>query len=264
MTFRFLLSFILSQTLLAILSLTVVILAATVAANDSGGNSGYLNVYGDVLQPCSSDGMALTGYTRSGYCVDQNDDSGSHHICIDLSSLGGGDDDSQNNQNFCDVTGQSDWCSSQDMPCQEDPYTSECPVTNWCVCQWAFASYIQGSGGCENIQNIVCESINQQALLAYQKQLNSDQKYQDALDCLVDRCGLDSSQLSATSLYSTDSGVRSSAVGGFEIIIAMFAVLTGAIVYVYRRPGLILRTIELNKDEEELGKKDTRDNFIST
>ena len=113
--------------------------AAIVAADESSSSSeSYLNVYGDTLQPCSYDGMALTGYTRSGYCVDQNDDSGSHHVCIDLSSLGGGNgngngnDDGQNNnnnnnqnQNFCDVTGQSDWCSSEDFPCLL--YTSPSP-----------------------------------------------------------------------------------------------------------------------------------------
>jgi len=156
-------------------------------------NSNYQNVYGNALQPCSSDGMALTGYTRTGYCIDQYDDSGSHHICIDLSSLGG----DGSSDNFCDVTGQSDWCSSQDMPCNEDPNTSGCPVTNWCVCQWAFASYIQGSGGCDNIQTVVCESINMEALKAYQNmasKYNAEQKYIDALECLVDRCGLDASQ----------------------------------------------------------------------
>ena len=86
----------------------------------------YTNVLGNELQSCSSDGMALTGYTRTGYCVDQNDDSGSHHICIDLSSASGG--------NFCDVTGQSDWCSSE-LPCHEDQ-SEDCLVQSWCVCQW--------------------------------------------------------------------------------------------------------------------------------
>jgi len=35
----------------------------------------YLNIDGDALQPCSSDGIALTGYTRSGYCIDRFDDA---------------------------------------------------------------------------------------------------------------------------------------------------------------------------------------------
>ena len=71
------------------------------------------NVYGETLQPCSSTGSALTGYTRTGSCVDYYDDVGSHHICIELSSM------ASNGQNFCQVTGQSNWCSSS-MPCHEN------------------------------------------------------------------------------------------------------------------------------------------------
>merc|ERR1711906_56647 len=65
----------------------------------------HLNVYDEPIQTCSQDGTALTGWTRSGSCVDHDDDSGSHHICIDLSSTASAG-------NFCTVTGQSDWPSS--------------------------------------------------------------------------------------------------------------------------------------------------------
>ena len=54
----------------------------------------YRNVKGEVLQKCSGTGMALTGFTRNGQCIDENDDQGSHHVCIDMSSTTGG--------NFCD------------------------------------------------------------------------------------------------------------------------------------------------------------------
>lgn len=150
----------------------------------------YQNVFGGELKSCSSDGMALTGYTRNGYCVDQNDDSGSHHICIDMSSTVGG--------NFCDVTGQSDWCDGE-MPCHQDA-NKYCQVKNWCVCQWAFASYINNAGGCNKIQDIVCESINLEALLAYK----SNPSYSTALQCLIDRCGLD---LNNTQLRSYNSSL---------------------------------------------------------
>eukprot|EP00529_Nitzschia_sp_RCC80_P026738 CAMPEP_0113475432 /NCGR_PEP_ID=MMETSP0014_2-20120614/19117_1 /TAXON_ID=2857 /ORGANISM="Nitzschia sp." /LENGTH=277 /DNA_ID=CAMNT_0000368351 /DNA_START=107 /DNA_END=940 /DNA_ORIENTATION=+ /assembly_acc=CAM_ASM_000159 len=170
----------------------------------------YLNVYGQPLRSCSSNGMALTGYTRTGYCVDRNDDEGSHHICIDLSSTvdddnngGGGGGDSSNTGNFCDVTGQYDWCSSQDMECDtindgggngggggSGNGGGGCAIQNWCVCQWAFASYLDKAGGCDSIQTIVCESINLEAVLAYQEQ-SSYEKYNTALQCIVDRCGLD-------------------------------------------------------------------------
>ena len=146
------------------------------------GENVYQNVYSESLASCSSSGMAKTGYTRSGYCVDQNDDSGSHHICIDLSSTTGG--------NFCDVTGQSDWCSST-MSCQDDDGTL-CPVQHWCVCQWAFASYIENAGGCDAIQEIVCDAINIQAIMAYREQ-GTEEKIKNALDCLIQRCGIDGS-----------------------------------------------------------------------
>merc|ERR1711990_410125 len=61
-------------------------------------SSKYLNVYGQPLQLCSQKGMAMTGFTRTGKCVDQNDDKGSHHICIDLQSVNG---ESDHPENFC-------------------------------------------------------------------------------------------------------------------------------------------------------------------
>merc|ERR1719394_406694 len=125
--------------------------------------------------------MALTGYTRNGHCVDRYDDSGSHHVCIDLSSLGG----DGSHKNFCEATGQPDWCSSQNMPCHEDPRNSNCPIQNWCVCEWAFASYIERAGGCDKIQSIVCESTNVQTLKAYQELAAKQPKYREALNCLV-------------------------------------------------------------------------------
>lgn len=232
--------------------LAVLILDGTALAS---ADSEYLNVYGETLQSCSSDGMALTGWTRSGHCVDRYGDSGSHHICIDLSSLGGGDENDGDNQNFCDVTGQYDWCSSQDMPCHEDPNTSACPVTNWCVCQWAFASYIQASGGCDNIQTVVCDSINLQALLAYQnmaKQPNAEQKYEDALECLVERCGLTSSHLAATAslLSSNPTHFR---MFGFFLVAALLVGMVGS-VHSYRK-RVASKTIHLNNNGTAIGDK---------
>ena len=46
----------------------------------------------------------MTGWTRDGRCVDYGNDSGSHHICIDLKST---------DPNFCEQTGQPNWCSEQ-------------------------------------------------------------------------------------------------------------------------------------------------------
>merc|ERR1719230_2304170 len=115
----------------------------------------YLNVNGGELERCSGEGMALTGFTRNGQCVDINDDAGSHHVCIDMKSNVG--------DNFCEVTGQPNWCGSK-MAC--DGHAGRCPVEHWCVCQWAFARYLQNAGGCDKIQNIVCEATNMVALKA--------------------------------------------------------------------------------------------------
>jgi hypothetical protein len=136
--------------------------------------------------------MALTGYTRTGYCVDEDDDHGSHHICINLASI------SQSGKNFCTVTGQPDWCSSS-MTCQANDSVGVgeggigvgggklCPVSNWCVCQWAFEGYITKAGGCNAIQDIQCEAVNIVALKAYEADVK---EHGMALACLKQKCKL--------------------------------------------------------------------------
>ena len=163
---------VLLQTLLALLRNP-----STIATGST-----HLNVYNEPLSTCSTAGMALTGFTRDGSCVERDDDAGSHHICIDLSST------SSNDQNFCQVTGQSNWCAEQ-MPCS-DTSSTQCPVEHWCVCQWAFSSYLQAAGGCDAIQTIDCEATNIKAIEAYRKQ-EGVKKYDDAYQCLVERCGLE-------------------------------------------------------------------------
>lgn len=79
---------------------------------------------------------------------------------------------------------QPDWCSSS-MPCHEGN-GEMCQVGMWCVCQWAFASYIERAGGCDHIQNIKCEAVNKHALLAYKKL----ERYREARECIERKCGL--------------------------------------------------------------------------
>ena len=69
-----------------------------------------------------------------------------YHICIEM--------DSSEGSNFCTVTGQPNWCDDQ-MPCADGAQPGgaseailECPVRNWCVCEWAFRGYIGKAGGC--------------------------------------------------------------------------------------------------------------------
>ena len=161
-----------------------------------------LNVYGQALQPCSTDGMALTGYTRNGACVNHRNDRGSHHICLDIgigSSATTATTTTDHYHNFCTVTGQPNWCHSHDMPCHHDPSQHTCRIQYWCVCEWAFASYLQAVGGCDAVPDLVCDAIHQQALTAYQSQMNHrhQPKYAKALACLVQRCGLSQSLLSS-------------------------------------------------------------------
>ncbi len=138
--------------------------------------------------------MALTGFTRDGRCVKQQDDAGSHHICINLSSI------ASTGKNFCAVTEQPDWCDDK-MACKENS-DDKCPVKDWCVCQWAFAAYIEKAGGCDAFQEINCEATNMEALIAYKKQQQQQQKKKkkkkgvdqnivSALECLKQRCKLD-------------------------------------------------------------------------
>ena len=143
------------------------------------GTVAYTNVNGGALQKCSGNGMALTGFTRNGQCIDRIDDQGSHHICIDMKSTTAG--------NFCTVTGQPDWCSSS-MQC--DGGGGTCPVEHWCVCQWAFASYVERAGGCDAIQDIVCEATNLEAINAYRVQAPSSPSIATALQCIEQHCGI--------------------------------------------------------------------------
>ena len=56
--------------------------------------------------------------------------------------------------------------------------------------QWAFASYIENAGGCDKIQNIVCEATNKVALTAYREHAHESERIANALSCLEKRCGL--------------------------------------------------------------------------
>jgi uncharacterized protein (DUF2237 family) len=135
---------------------------------------GAKNVLGKDLESCSHPGMALTGFTRTGLCVDSgDDDAGSHHICIVMKP------------DFCSVTGQPNWCAEK-MECMGNS-DDQCPIVDWCVCQWAFANYLQEAGGCDEAVDVVCEAINQAAINAYSR--STDPTHQAALQCIKKRCG---------------------------------------------------------------------------
>jgi len=134
----------------------------------------YQNVLGGPLQTCSKPGMALTGVTRDGHCIDSgDDDQGAHHICIQMK------------KDFCTVTGQPNWCESK-MQCMGQ--AGKCPIGNWCVCQWAFATYLGMAGGCDQIVELQCDATNMAALKAYETSTASAHK--EALACIKSRCGI--------------------------------------------------------------------------
>ena len=94
-------------------------------------------------------------------------------------------------KDFCQVTGQPDWCAEKGG-CMEDQ-NKKCPRKHWCVCQWAFTGYIHTAGGCDKIQNVVCDAVNMEALKAYEKGAKSGAsadggKVADALACLKKKC----------------------------------------------------------------------------
>jgi uncharacterized protein (DUF2237 family) len=123
--------------------------------------------------------MAMTGFTRDGHCQDLgDDDAGSHHVCIEMKA------------DFCTVTGQPNWCTGK-APCMGRE--GMCPIKNWCVCQWAFAKYIQLAGGCDSIVSLVCDATNMAAARAYEH--SSNPVHQEALTCMRKKCGLSSNQL---------------------------------------------------------------------
>jgi len=207
------------------------LLATLLTTEAEYSSSNYQNVYGNELSSCSelNNNMALTGYTRSGSCVEYQDDYGSHHICIDLSSNTGG--------NFCDVTGQNDWCSSY-MQCDtgdaykyNDDDENTCPVKYWCVCQWAFASYIEKAGGCDYIQDIKCDAVNMQAAVAYTALESKDDKYKNALECIEQRCNVNFSNLYNSSNNSKYAFSRK--INTATILFAALSVTMVGLVFMY-------------------------------
>lgn len=140
----------------------------------------YKNVRGGTLEPCSGKGMAQTGFSRTGSCIEAEDDLGSHHICLDLSKA------IESDVNFCTITGQPNWCASV-MPCDGN-ISQLCPVEQWCVCQWGFADYLEKvPRGCDDMLDmIVCDSTNLEAYKAYE----SDIHYSEAAACLKRRCSI--------------------------------------------------------------------------
>lgn len=135
-----------------------------------GKNSGS---QGKAVPVWVKEAIESAGISTDGHCTDVgDDDKGSHHICIQMK------------EDFCTVTGQSNWCVEK-MPCMDGH--GKCPIGNWCVCQWAFARYIQMAGGCDAIVDLDCEGTNAAAVRAYKGEA-SDATIKAALECIERKC----------------------------------------------------------------------------
>jgi len=136
-----------------------------------------VSVMSGPLSSCSVPGTAKTGFTRDGKCQNVgNDDQGSHHICIKLNGL---------SPNFCQATGQPNWCATQGA-CMGQK--GMCDRENWCVCQWAFARYIAEAGGCDKIVDLECDATNMAAFRAYEA--SKEPTHKTALECIKSKCGI--------------------------------------------------------------------------
>lgn len=126
-----------------------------------------MNLFGEPLTPCSTAGMASTGYTRNHLCAHNNDDHGSHHVCLKhVNGNNGG-------PSFCQMTGQSEWCGTPGRCADGKP----CPKDHWCVCEWAFADAVE-KYGCDKV-DIDPHATN---ILALEHYKNSNRPA--AYDCL--------------------------------------------------------------------------------
>lgn len=173
------------------LVLLTTMLGAAFGGTATWSSGDNVNVYGRPLAECSLPGMAVTGYTRTGYCNLHQGDSGSHNVCVDISNVANG-------QNFCEITGQSDWCSENDRCDSQAGY--DCPRQNWCICEWAFASLINAKGcGAVSTEAIQCEAVSGKTIVAYREAMSLSSQYggrissnnaATALQCLQSLCEL--------------------------------------------------------------------------
>ena len=96
-----------------------------------------LNVYGTALQPC---GDSQPGSGEGSHCTYRDYDRGAHQVCI-LKLPGG----------FSSKTGQGPW---------SDAHTG----SSWCICIWAWASFVVNHNAQNLQQELKCHSVPSQVL----------------------------------------------------------------------------------------------------
>jgi hypothetical protein len=139
-----------------------------------------LNLYGLQLEDCSWPGTAAAGFIEGPKCIHFGIDDDSHNICLDIPTVEDND--------FCDMTGQENWCNGT-LPCTENP-DELCPVRNFCVRDYSFSAYLERAGGCDRIGHIKCEATNMMTILDYEERISVDHDMSAAyaLDCIKEKC----------------------------------------------------------------------------
>ena len=78
-------------------------------------------------------------------------------------------------------------CQGEDAdPSDCGGQAGQCPIQNWCVCQWAFAAYLERAGGCDKVDTVVCAATNKVAVEAYSRSTRPAD--QAALACIRKKC----------------------------------------------------------------------------
>jgi len=119
-----------------------------------------LNLYGRPLSTCAS---GKPGSGEGDACTYRSYDRGAHQICV-----------GQLPQGFSKHTGQGMW---------SDDHTG----SNWCICIWAYANYLQNHGPID----IQCDAIPEEVLISHyslEKFKAGGQQFLQAVDTLCDTC----------------------------------------------------------------------------
>jgi len=81
----------------------------------------------------------------------------------------------------------------------------------------------------------VCQSINQQAVIAYKQQMNQASKYLDALECIADRCGISIDDIPGRVSRMSFRSFNSRRATAWALVVVIAAAATGAVYYISRR-----------------------------
>eukprot|EP00240_Pyramimonas_obovata_P007876 CAMPEP_0118935508 /NCGR_PEP_ID=MMETSP1169-20130426/15679_1 /TAXON_ID=36882 /ORGANISM="Pyramimonas obovata, Strain CCMP722" /LENGTH=169 /DNA_ID=CAMNT_0006878553 /DNA_START=128 /DNA_END=637 /DNA_ORIENTATION=+ len=151
----------------------------------STASAQHLNVYGEPLQPCGQE----PGSGEGDACTFRGYDRGAHQVCV--TSLPGG---------FSASTGQGSW---------SDEFIGQ----NWCICIWAYASFVTNSGNLP----VKCDALPEEVLssrFSLDKFRMGSHNFQDAIDTMCETCSAQAPSEAARSVLSSSChSLRTAAMG---------------------------------------------------